>query len=169
MGTADQLTPSIQYDASTDSGTDAGTDVSSIDLGTDSGTGASSTDASSHDHFTHIVGQIFAKLPEGSTLTLDVKATDTTDSIKAYIAAKKKRLPPDQQRLIYTGRQLEAGRKLTDYNVQNEAVIYMGLKLSGGMEGDAQVCPICMGSPAWCQCARGAAAGAATIPLSSTR
>jgi ubiquitin-large subunit ribosomal protein L40e len=77
--------------------------------------------------------QIYVKTLTGKTIVLDVEPEHTIEHLKNLLHAKEG-IPPDQQRLVFAGKQLEDGIALEQYGIVMDSTLHLVLRLRG--QGD---------------------------------
>lgn len=76
--------------------------------------------------------QLFVKTLTGKTVSIEVEEGESIEDVKAKIA-EKEGIPPEQQRLIFGGQQLQDAKTLDDYDVGDDATLHLVLRLRGGI------------------------------------
>ena len=77
--------------------------------------------------------QVFVKTLTGKTITVDVEPDESVESLKAKIQ-EKEGVSPDQQRIIFGGKQLDSLKSLSDYDIDDDSTLHLVLRLRGGFE-----------------------------------
>uniref|UniRef100_UPI00398F244B polyubiquitin-like n=1 Tax=Pristiophorus japonicus TaxID=55135 RepID=UPI00398F244B len=75
--------------------------------------------------------QIFLRNEKGKISTHEVLPSESVQAFRARVQ-RQEGVPPNQQRLMYEGKQLEDGQLLSDYNIQSQGTIFLLLRLRGG-------------------------------------
>ena len=90
--------------------------------------------------------RLYVKMLTGKTIELDVVNSDSIEAVKQKIQDAES-IPPDQQRLIFRGRQLEDDGLLADYDIGAEATVHLVLRLRGNGHTPPLISVTCSHSP----------------------
>ena len=77
--------------------------------------------------------QVFVKTFAGKTLTVEVEPDESVESLKNKLQSKEG-IPPNQQRILFGGKQLDSKKSISDYGIEDESTMNMVLRLRGGRE-----------------------------------
>ena len=76
--------------------------------------------------------QLFVKTLSGKTISVECEPDESIESLKEKIMAKEG-VPPDQQRIIFGGKQLDTQKNLSDYDIDDDSTLHLVLRLRGGL------------------------------------
>lgn len=75
---------------------------------------------------------MFVKSMSGKTLSVDVEPDESIETLKAKIQAKEG-ISPDQQRVVFEGKQLDSTKSISDYGIEEDSTLHLVLRLRGGL------------------------------------
>lgn len=76
--------------------------------------------------------QVFVKTLTGKTISVDCEPDESIESLKAKIN-EKEGIPPEEQRIIFGGKQLDSLKSLSDYDIEEDSTVHLVLRLRGGL------------------------------------